>query len=347
MLVCNVSLRPPRSAIAADVAEITAAVDALTTGNVVFATLVDDPASVGDIVDSYLGEIMLEAASANAAVDGAISYSYGVGIDEAMTALDVLDGSIGAPMSAEAAAFLARTSGLDTTHTNAYTALIDGLVADGIWAKLDMLHIYATQNATTANLNLVGNIYNATPVNSPTFTTDRSYTGALTGTKYIATGFTASTAVSPKFTRNSGHVSVWSLNDYVSSTAFIMGSTAGSSHIGMQARYSGNQSYWFLNDAVGMSSISSSSIGHFMCNRLLSTTGEGWKNGVLVASNSSVASQPVNARELFVSGENQNGTPTAVPYEVAMASIGAGLTPTESLAFYNRLRTYMTTVGVP
>jgi hypothetical protein len=95
MLVCNVSLRPPRSAIAADIAEITVAVDALATGNVVFATLVDDPASVGDIVDAYLGEIMLEAASANAAVDGAISYSYGVGIDEAMTALDVLDGSIG------------------------------------------------------------------------------------------------------------------------------------------------------------------------------------------------------------------------------------------------------------
>jgi hypothetical protein len=33
MLVCNVSLRPPRSAIAADLAEVAAALDAPGTGN--------------------------------------------------------------------------------------------------------------------------------------------------------------------------------------------------------------------------------------------------------------------------------------------------------------------------
>jgi hypothetical protein len=72
MLVCNVSLRPPRSAIAADVAEITAAVDALATSNVVFATLVDDPASVGDLIDAYLGVIMLEATNADTVLDASI-----------------------------------------------------------------------------------------------------------------------------------------------------------------------------------------------------------------------------------------------------------------------------------
>ena len=47
MLVCNVSLRAPRRAIAAELAEATTAADATATGNIVFATLVDDPASVG------------------------------------------------------------------------------------------------------------------------------------------------------------------------------------------------------------------------------------------------------------------------------------------------------------
>ncbi len=61
-----------------------------------------------------------------------------------------------------AAPFLARTSGLDGTHTTAYTNLICGLIADGVWQKLDMLHIYATQNSTTALLNLVQNAYNGT-----------------------------------------------------------------------------------------------------------------------------------------------------------------------------------------
>jgi len=89
MLVCNVSLRPPRSAITADVAEPTAAVDALATGNVVFATLVDDPASVGEIVDAYLGEIMLEPASASDTFDAAIPQTYTVAIAEAATASDL------------------------------------------------------------------------------------------------------------------------------------------------------------------------------------------------------------------------------------------------------------------
>src|SRR5580765_1046228 len=72
MLVCSVSQRGRRAAIAADVAEAAAALDAPGTGNVVFATLVDDPASVGEIVDAYLGEIMLEAASASVIVDAGL-----------------------------------------------------------------------------------------------------------------------------------------------------------------------------------------------------------------------------------------------------------------------------------
>lgn len=108
MLVCNVSLRPSRRAIAAGIAEVAAALDAATTGNVVFAALVDDPASVGEIVDAYLGEIMLEPASAadaisagatyDAAIDEAIiaaddaiaGASYAVAVDETVTATDLL-----------------------------------------------------------------------------------------------------------------------------------------------------------------------------------------------------------------------------------------------------------------
>jgi hypothetical protein len=89
MLVCNVSLRPPRSAIAAEVAEITAAVDATATGFVVFATLVDDPASVNDVVDAYLGEIMIEAASAIDDMSASVPISCDVA--EAATAADLPD----------------------------------------------------------------------------------------------------------------------------------------------------------------------------------------------------------------------------------------------------------------
>lgn len=92
MLVCNVSLRAPRAGITADVAEITAAVDALATGNIVFATLVDDPASVRDIVDAYSGEIMLEAASAAELADAGLV--YGADVLEEATAVSAQDAPI-------------------------------------------------------------------------------------------------------------------------------------------------------------------------------------------------------------------------------------------------------------
>jgi hypothetical protein len=92
MLVCSVSMRPPRRAIAAELAEATAAADASTTGQVVFATLVDDPASVGDTVDAYLGEIMLEAAAAtDTSTAGSI---YVAALDEAVTTADTPDATI-------------------------------------------------------------------------------------------------------------------------------------------------------------------------------------------------------------------------------------------------------------
>jgi hypothetical protein len=95
MLVCNVAMRPARTgaaAIAADVIEAAAATDDPGTGNVVFATLVDDPASVGDLVDAYLGEIMLEAASAVDAVSAGAAFTDA--IDETVTAADTQDATI-------------------------------------------------------------------------------------------------------------------------------------------------------------------------------------------------------------------------------------------------------------
>jgi hypothetical protein len=120
MLVCNVSLRPPRTAIAADIAESTAAVDATATGNVVFATLVDDPASVGDLVDAYLGEIMLEAAAASDIID--VGLAYAAAVDEAVAAADAQDAVIPAGVTWDPATVLETTlsnGNLTATHATA------------------------------------------------------------------------------------------------------------------------------------------------------------------------------------------------------------------------------------
>jgi len=95
MLVCSVSQRARRRAIAADLAETAAALDASTTGTVVFATLVDDPANVLDAIDAYLGEIMLEAATAADTADGVIPAVYAVTVNETASAASAQDGTTG------------------------------------------------------------------------------------------------------------------------------------------------------------------------------------------------------------------------------------------------------------
>jgi hypothetical protein len=92
MLVCSVSQLRRRAAIAADVAESALALDSPGTGNVVFATLVDDPASVRESVDAFLGQIMVEAASAAATVSAGFAYAGAVA--ETVAASSTQDGAV-------------------------------------------------------------------------------------------------------------------------------------------------------------------------------------------------------------------------------------------------------------
>lgn len=92
MLICNVSLRPPRLAIAVDIIETATAVAAPAIGQLVLATLVDDPASVRERVDAYLGEIMREAGNAAAAVNAGLTYA--TAIVEAASAAAVFSGAV-------------------------------------------------------------------------------------------------------------------------------------------------------------------------------------------------------------------------------------------------------------
>jgi hypothetical protein len=94
MLVCNVSQLARRAGIAAGIVEAATALDAPGTGNVVFATLVDDPASVGEHVDAFLGQIMIEAASAAVTVNAGLVYR--VTIVEAASAADATSAGAGA-----------------------------------------------------------------------------------------------------------------------------------------------------------------------------------------------------------------------------------------------------------
>jgi hypothetical protein len=131
MLVCSVSQLARRAAIVADIAEAASAEDGSTTGNIVFAALVDDPASVGEIVDAYLGEIMLEAASADAAVDASIPGIYATDITETMIATHTQDGTVGLPAVARSTILMGAVGpAVVNTGTTARAANASGVMVN-------------------------------------------------------------------------------------------------------------------------------------------------------------------------------------------------------------------------
>jgi hypothetical protein len=128
MLVCSVSQLARRAAITAGIVEAAAAADAPGTGNVVFATLVDDPASVREFVDAYLGQIMLEAASASSAVNAGLVYA--VRVDEAAHAVDTPVGAVPAIKTAAVAEAASAADLVDNTVA-AGAAFNGALALDG------------------------------------------------------------------------------------------------------------------------------------------------------------------------------------------------------------------------
>jgi len=246
---------------------------------------------------------------------------------------------------AEVTQFLARASGLDAAHISAYSALIAGLVADGVWPKLDVLHIYATQTAANAQLNLISASYPATLIGAPTFTADRGYTGGTTGgtTGLINTSFIPSSAPSPKYTQNSAHVAGWSVNAVALNADFI----GVNAYTDIVPRYGNNNVYCAVNGNFGDITIAvGDGSGFFHGNRSASNATQLYRNGGSIGT-SAAASRTVPTIAMYSVGNNNGGTALAWGGQQAAISIGASLNATEALTFYNRLRTYMSAVGVP
>ena len=189
MLVCSVVSRPKRAAIVADVVEIGAAADALGTGNVVFATLVDDPASVRETVDAFLGQIMLEAAAAGDTVDASLPAVYAADIAEAATAAETADGSVTSAIT---------TVTWDATTVAAVTLSGGNLVATntGTTATNQGAHVVTTSGKATGKYYFEnrattyiggGNVGVGIGTTSSTYT-GMGQSGGVTGAEFYITG---------------------------------------------------------------------------------------------------------------------------------------------------------------
>lgn len=245
----------------------------------------------------------------------------------------------------ETTAFLARTSGLDATHVNAYKALINGLVSDGNFSLLDALWIFATQDATTAALNLVSTSFSVTPVSSPTFTADRGYAGNGTSS-YIDTNFTPSTN-GVQFTLNSASFGIY---DRAAATTF--GPHQGGVYTNSTAEVvnldSDNTNNFHAR--INQDSGTNTSIGNAAANYgfvAIVRTGASATN--LYQSGSSIqtgtgASTALPSASIFLDARRLFGSASGFTTDqIAAAFVGSG--SINQATFYSRIQTFMTTVG--
>lgn len=237
--------------------------------------------------------------------------------------------------------FAAMTTPPTAARKTLLNNLIVGLQSDGVWTKLDWLSIMAAETAQTARVNAVTPAQVASVVGSPTFTTDRGYTGDGVGTAYLNTGWNPATA-GGNFTQNSASQGVWVGTDVNSSTNHDAGnglaeiiSRGGTTSLTVRGNSASADSGTLpSNTSVGFSSWARSNSANFKI----------YKNGSTIATPTR-ASAAAESSNFFICATNFSGTPSGGSRRIQAAFWGSALDDTEMAALYNRLATYMTAVG--
>jgi hypothetical protein len=267
----------------------------------------------GSTVLGIGGSLVVTEASDTAALTGAVSGGY----DTETTAWITAVGS----------------SNVDSAHAGYVDTLIKGLKTDGIWTKCDRIWLFAAQNTNSAYCDLKVPTTPAFAIGSPSFTADRGFTLSTSG--YVRLPYNIVTDAST-FTQDAAHFSIWNLTSGASANPVFNGvSAAGALHI--YPEYSGSDCYCRVNEAASGAFTISGATGFILGNRSNASTVQAYKNGTaLGGSPQSVASAARVSEQLNIYNR-----------QIAAFSIGGSLTSTEQGNFYTRLRTYMTSVGVP
>ncbi|MDQ0305347.1 hypothetical protein [Ancylobacter polymorphus] len=225
---------------------------------------------------------------------------------------------------------------------------IKALKAAGAWAKDDALYFTAAHDAQAARLNWISDQYNLTVVGSPTFTVDRGYTGDGSAA-YLRTGFNPTTAVSPKFARDSAHISLTDRTSRAAAATVEMGAIAITGlnfSAELATRYTGNLTRARVTSG-GTSPpafASSDSAGRFLVSRTGASQIDGYRNGSSIGTSSNASAALLNS-EIYILAVNFNGAASFSYDQIAHASIGGGLTSSEASAFDAIVATYLSAIG--
>ena len=239
--------------------------------------------------------------------------------------------------SAEALAYLARTVGGDEGGNGANIAtLIDGLVSDGVWAKLDCLYVLAQQNVIDARLNLIGASYTL-----PAGGTFTAYKGISAFPSLgLVTGFNASSSPNPHFTLNDATIGAWAYDDIVDGST-ILGTSQGAE--GSMISIYDPSLYVEITSRDFLSVPTPGTKGFFSGDRTSATVSSVYWNGVSKRNGTDQVQGATDSAPFYVGGAGESAT--GITTTLSAANVGASLGASGHLALYNRLKTYMDAVA--
>jgi hypothetical protein len=236
---------------------------------------------------------------------------------------------------------IAAGGSLSTTEQNATKTLVADLKTAGIWTAMKAIYPMVGASAAACAQNLKSSSFTGTFTSGWTF--------ASTGVTPNGTSAYMNTSVVPNvdLSLNSSHLSFYSRTNQ-SGTNWDIGSTVGSgateAGVHMALNLGGN---FYPRVFDGNSGISNTNtVAFFMANRQNSTTIKAIKNSTATTITSSVVTASVNSYEIPIGCLNLTGLFAYYSSkQCAFASLGDGLTDTQSSNFYTAVQAFQTTLS--
>jgi hypothetical protein len=233
-------------------------------------------------------------------------------------------------------AWIAATSETDTIILNALNTFEAGLDANSLTGKFNALYPFVGGTNTKHAFNFINTaLYNLTFNGGWT----HSSTGALPAFNgYANTGILPSTVLA----LNDAHLGVYLRTN--NSLGVDIGSASATLITNVAARLSGNY-FGFINQTLTPTVANAASTGHYISSRTSSILNTSYKNGSSILASTAVSTgRP--ALNIYLGARNLSGVASNFSQrELAMASIGSGLTAGEVSTLYTLIQAFQTSLS--
>lgn len=228
-------------------------------------------------------------------------------------------------------------------RANLLTTYVKAGKANGWWSGLDMLCIYAGEDAATTAIQSTMDLKTLsahTLINQPTGTANVGFTGDAIS-KVIATG--NNPASGPHYTQNDASYGGWVQSGTGTNGRAYMGSHSTTNNFN---RGSATTDGWAVNGGGTTTTMNpANGTGFIHVQRTASNLSTIWQNGISKGTQAGASGAVTSATMLALGSNNGSGTPVNLNEgTLGMAFAGGSLTGVE-LAFYNDTHTLMTAIN--